>query len=274
MTGGRGAHALAQFDPRHTMGYWAGSGPTVRLPWWLAIPSYPVVIGTRVLVWAGQIPFQALRNYVSWRRPSTDVVPSDVPYILLLRTFGGDGGLLMSPPPALPNSVASSMTRSITLEQILGKAAEDLGMSLVGFADHDITSFPPGVRYHKVEHRTWRAQFESLADSAAAIVAMSTPGRHPGSAFRGELEYLMSQGLAPKAVVVAPPDLDEDTRAANNLIYSTLAWPQVKHGYLTAHMGDDGRLNLRPTWGREDAYLAGRYAEAFEWALGDVLRRS
>jgi hypothetical protein len=262
-------HALAQFEPRYTMPYWAAGDATIALPWWVAVPTYPLIIGSRILLWAGMVPFQALRNYLSWTSAERAAFPSHQPFLLVLRTFGDDGGMLLPPAPGH----AAMAPRAATLEQIVGEIAETVGLSSVGFADHAVGAVPPGVRYHKAQHDDWRGQFERLASLASAIVVMPTPGRPLGPNFRSELEFLRAHGLARKSIVVGPPGLDAGSRAATHEIYRALGWPEVRHGHLTAFVGDDGRLTVNPAFGDRDDFLAARYQENIDNAIQQVIRR-
>ena len=260
-------HALAQFEARYTMPFWTAGDISVQLPWWAAAPAYPLIIGTRILVWAGMVPFQALRNYLSWSAADTAAIPDDKAFVLVLRTFGHDGGMLVAP----SRGRETVAPRAMTLEQIVSEIAERAGLSAVGFADHNVGSVPPGVRYHKLAHDDWREQFEQLAVSASAIVVMPTPGRELGRNFRSELAFLRERGLASKSVVVGPPGLDDATRTTTHEVYRELGWPVPDSGYLCASVGTNGRLRLGPAFGAKDDHLAFRYETHLSAAIRQVL---
>ncbi len=262
-------HALAQFEARYTMPVWSAGDASIQMPWWVALPAYPLIIGSRILLWAGMVPLQALRNYLSWSAAERADIPSNTPFLLVLRTFGNDGGMLLPP----TRSEEALTPRAMTLEQIVGGIAKTIGLSAVGFADHSVGAVPPGVRYHKVSHDDWRGQFEQLAVAASAIVVMPTPGRGLGDNFRAEMDFLKTHGLATKSVVVGPPGLDDATRKATHEIYAALGWPAAQHGYLTAYVGGDGRLTVNPAFGDRDELLAARYEENLARAIRQLAGR-
>lgn len=78
----------------------------------------------------------------AWSSAELTDIPGDKPFLLVLRTFGKDGGMLL-PPAHGQDTIAP---RALTLEQIVGDVEETLGLSAVGFADHSVQAVPPGVR--------------------------------------------------------------------------------------------------------------------------------
>lgn len=270
VTGARIRHARAQFDARSSLPFWRRWDTTVEVPALVALAAYPIVIGARVIVWAGAVPLAAARNYLSWSAPGTGDIPRDRPFVLVLRTFGHDGNLLL--PPALDSR--DTFPRAVTLEQVVGEIVAGAGLSAVGFADHDLSHVPDGIRYHRTDHEDWRAQFEQLVAAAAAIIVMPTPGQRLGDNFRSELEHLRENGYAGKTIVVGPPNLDAELRRATHETYSRLGWPAVHHVYLVAHQAPDGRTTVYPSYGDEDPDQAERYRLTIEAALTSVLGRS
>lgn len=267
MTRSRVDHALAQFDARYTLPFWKTGDEVVNLPWYLAAVGAPLVIGTRILVWAGAIPLQALRNYLSWREPADQPGPTSTPFVLVLRTFGNDGGMLL--PPIADANVA--FPRARTLEQLVGDIASKRELSLVGFADHAVTQVPPGVRYHRAENDEWWPLFQQQVEAASAVLVMPTPGRALGPSFRDELAFVRLHGHRDKTVVLAPPDLDAATRAATNEVYQALGFPQTRAGHLVAWSSAGGRVNVVPALGSGERTLASRYDTHLARALDSVL---
>jgi hypothetical protein len=218
------------------------------------------------------VPLAAARNYYSWRRPESGDASAIAQsrFVLVLRTFGHDGELLLTPDAANPRGI---VPRARTLEEIVAEIAEAHGLATVGFADHDLRTVPSGIRYIKVAHREWREQFEELVARAEVIVVMPTPGQRIGDNFRSELAHLVSARKTSRTIVVGPPYLDSGERQATYTTYHALGWPSVKHVYLTAHEGNNGKLVVHPSLGEDDPGLAQLYLEAIRTAIEEVLAR-
>ena len=264
-------HAAEQFDAKHSLAYWALWDQRVPLPWWLAAPAYPIVIGSRLVVWAGAIPAAAVGNLLQWRRSGVSApATADLArkFVLVLRTFGHDGGLRLKYREVRRGRLVPEV---VTLEALVGRLCDRRGFSVVGFADQSVREVPKGVRYYEVENDEWRKQFEVLVGLASAIVVMATPGVEIGPSFKAELEYIKAEGATTKIVVVGPPDNDRITRLATYKAYDELGWPRPRAVHLVAFEGDDGRLAVHPSLGSHDQFLAERYEEALEDALNSIL---
>lgn len=268
---GPAAHVRAQFDARSAVAHFRLFDHTVELPWWVAAPTYPILIGVRVAIYAGAIPVSALLNLQRWRAdPERSAIRAAAAerFILVLRTFGHDGEFLTTS-RFVPQGRLVPNVR--TLESIVGDVASALELgSAVGFHDARSQNLPVGVRYFEAADSTWESDFESLFPKASAIVVMPTPGVTIGNSLRRELRAIREHGLANKVVVMAPPGNDEATRDATRLVYEQLGWPIPSAVHLAAYMGHDGRLQLHPSIGKYDYELDARYELAIRSALATV----
>jgi hypothetical protein len=241
---------------------------TVELPWWIAAPAYPILIGLRVAIFMGAIPVAALLNLRKWKAdPERSAIRAAATekFVLVLRTFGHDGQFLTTSRFVPPGHLLPEVR---TLESIVGDVAASLGLgSAVGFHDAHSQTNPVGVRYFEVANSTWEGDFESLFPKASAIVVMPTPGVEIGPSLGRELAAIREQGLANKVVVMAPPDNDREARKATYVIYERLGWPVPRAVHLAAYMGDDGLLQLHPSIGKNDYELDARYELAIRRAL-------
>ncbi len=268
---GPGVHLRAQFDANNAVAYFKTFDHRVELPWFVAAPAYPILIGLRVAIFLGAIPVAALLNLRKWKAdPERSAIRAAAAekFVLVLRTFGHDGEFLTTSRFVPPGHVLPEVR---TLESIVGDVSASLGLgSAVGFHDAQSRSNPVGVRYFEVANNTWESDFESLFPKASAIVVMPTPGVTIGDSLGRELAAIRELGLANKVVVMAPPDNDREARQATYVIYERLGWPVPQAVHLAAYMGDDGRLQLHPSIGKYDYELDARYELAINRALRTV----
>jgi hypothetical protein len=264
-------HIRAQFDAHNAVAHFKLFDHTVELPWWLAAPTYPILIGVRIAIFMGAIPVAALLNLRKWKSdPEQSAIRAVAAerFVLVLRTFGHDGEFLTTS-RFVPHGHLVPEVR--TLESIVGDVAARLNLgSAVGFHDAHSHSIPRGVRFFEVANSTWESDFESLFPRASAIVIMPTPGVTIGDSLTRELDAIRQRGLTNKVVVMAPPDNDRTTRQATYRIYERLGWPLPRAVHLAAYMGDDGRLQLHPSIGKYDYQLDARYELAIDRALRTV----
>ena len=93
------------------------------------------------------------------------------PFVLMLRTFGGDGDLVLGDADEGPGYALDA------LESITSRVVRQLHREVVFFYDEKSSFIPSGPRVFSIEHDRWRPRFKGLTSRADAIVVVAS--HHP-----------------------------------------------------------------------------------------------
>lgn len=224
------------------------------------------------MLWAGSVLVYTLRSAAAWGRNSLDGAPRNAGrFVLILRTFGTDGDLLVANRNMGPREL---LPRVETLESIVASSSNQVGLdSVIGFQDRDMGLVPRSIGYFAAADQDWMSEFRVLISQATAIVVLSTPDVPLGASFRWELDQIKAEGLQDRTIVVAPPSLEAEAKVVVNQILTTLGWSAVDSTPLACYLGQDMRLRIHPSIGWQDDSLSRRYRAAITAGLEAVASR-
>ncbi|MFF3325766.1 hypothetical protein [Streptomyces sp. NPDC002889] len=129
------------------------------------------------------------------------VLASEAPYCLLLRTFGGDGSVLLLTTPLI-----GLWSPALTLEQVTARAmSRHHRMRTYTLVDADVRHSPPGPVYLRSPDDEWRFHIAALMGKAAHIVLLLAPGREMRRSLEWEIDEIRGRGLQHRVIIVFPP---------------------------------------------------------------------
>lgn len=150
-----------------------------------------------------------LRWWLRYKRPHAtldcaqavdSIVESDASYCLLLRTFGGDGKVLLPTHPRM-----GLWSPALTLEQVTARALSHHGMRTYTLVDAAVRHSPPGPVYLRSTEESWREHIGALVGKATHIVLLLAPGREMRESLAWEIELIRCSGLQHRVTILFPP---------------------------------------------------------------------
>ncbi|MFI9201092.1 hypothetical protein [Streptomyces sp. NPDC053048] len=155
----------------------AGSG----LRWWLRYPR--------------------LRRTLDCAEHIGRITASPLPYCLLLRTFGGDGSVLLPTRPW-----AGLWSPALTIEQVIARAlGRERARRTCTLVDAGVRHSPPGPVYLRASNDDWEGHIATLMDHADRIVVLLAPGREMRRSLDWEIDEIRRRGLQDRVTIVLPP---------------------------------------------------------------------
>jgi hypothetical protein len=162
------------------------------------------------------------------RRPVVELVTSQREYALILRPFGWDGETLLPVINALGVKPAYSARPTMTLEQVVAKAArKSAGVETYALVDQSVTHAPPGPTYVRLSHDDWQWGAQHLIARAHSIVLLLPPYGKIRESLSWELEQIRDMGYADRVVLVLPavqPGQQQDARVMERAAPCSRSW--------------------------------------------------
>ena len=273
MVSARSRHARQQLDWRISVPRFRLFDHDVRLPWWAATITAPIVIGTHGVVWLGAIPWTMLKTLEQWRTaegPDAPPLGEREHFVLILRNFGRDGGVFggAQRPPG------GTLPRVRTLEEIVGETVGDLGLgSVVGLMDQRVDEIPACVRYYRTPHQSWQEYAVSLLLRSTAVVVLAAPSAPLGSSFRWELDAIVRLGLVHKAIVIGPSDVEGPAREGTYAVLEKFGLPRPHSLPLVTRLGG-GRPTIYPSPGRHHPDVISHYKIGLARSLIEIVQET
>ncbi|MFJ8585867.1 hypothetical protein ACIRD2_14560 [Streptomyces sp. NPDC093595] len=162
------------------------------------LPVLLLCLGSGLRWW---LRYKRLRGTLDCGRVLDSILASDASYCLMLRTFGGDGKVLLPTHPQI-----GLWSPALTLEQVTAQAlSRHHGMRSYTLVDAAVRHSPPGPVYLRSSDEDWRDHIAALVGKAAHIVLLLAPGREMRPSLAWEIELIRSSGLQHRVTIVFPP---------------------------------------------------------------------
>nr|AGZ94035.1 hypothetical protein [Streptomyces sp. MMG1612] len=145
--------------------------------------------------------YKRLRESLDCAQAIDSILASDTSYCLMLRTFGGDGQVLLPTHPRI-----GLWSPALTLEQVTAQALlRHHGSPAYTLVDAAVRYSPPGPVYLRSSNEDWQDHVTALVGKAAHIVLLLAPGREMRPSLAWEIELIRRCGLQHRVTIVFPP---------------------------------------------------------------------
>lgn len=161
------------------------------------LPALALSLGSGVRWW---LRYKRPRETLDCAGAIDSILASDTSYCLLLRTFGGDGQVLLPTHPRI-----GLWSPALTLEQVTARALSHHGIRTYTLVDAAVRHSPPGPVYLRSPDEGWQDHIAALAGKAAHIVLLLAPGREMRPSLAWEIELIRRRGLQHRVTIVFPP---------------------------------------------------------------------
>ncbi|MEU6328106.1 hypothetical protein ABZ851_12605 [Streptomyces sp. NPDC047049] len=162
------------------------------------LPVFALGLGSGLRWW---LRYKRLHESLDCAQVIDSVLASDASYCLMLRTFGGDGKVLLPTHPQI-----GLWSPALTLEQVTARALlRHHDMAAYTLVDAAVRYSPPGPVYLRSPDEDWQDHVAALVGQAAHIVLLLAPGREMRPSLAWEIELIRRCGLQHRVTIAFPP---------------------------------------------------------------------